>query len=643
MQKIPRHLPEGEAHEDDVISMRLNAVQNCVSWVEETFHNNQPIYDRDLICFSSSASYPVKTGNTDKCANYDDADKSNTPNKIKLTSSESDVGVFAKKDVCASPSTVLLSLPLSAVLSCDKASLKEGNVPVMQSTMQENMKKYRRYVEKSLLTNIYKKYDYYRHNSCRTIDESEVRLTIFLTFLLAFIERKNSSLNNADEMDPDLKEELETLTMKWIPYLNTWPHNFNSLPPFWSKDELDNIQGTSFLRYVTRVQKEYIENWDMIIRPALEEAGIYSTSSDKSIAIENHDAVLKLGSLPLFYKLAIGAVQSRTHGSSNIGEVDFLGRVDGYSMHVVLHPLLDLVNGERANEHVNVELEFDSHHSCMELRPTRDIKANEELILSYEDALSMSYLQRFGFLPMKDGLPDPDQGWLTLSLPLHLAPNENDKLRWKKLEELGFYKQNLTSEVFSTGPFALTYNNTEMQKYRMNPPRTPHTCPAQLEQIYNCGSVLLYNDKALNDIPQDPYIECYDFGGIMVTMIDSWLSELKTSNNEHDFQMIEKEKGNFRMGTFMRMLEREILMKWRHAICIRWSCYDYDEDECELSGFKNVPSKSSGTKVCYICNATFHVKKCTRCKQISYCGIKCQKEHWKDGGHKYICRKLSSA
>jgi len=489
-------------------------------------------------------------------------------------------------------------------------------------------------------------HDFYRVTNGRVISKDEVRLTLFLSLLLCFMEAGKTDMN-IGSMDMDVKKstttttvgikvELETLTEKWSPYLNTWPHDFSSLPPFWSEKELENIKGTSFSKYIARLQNELTENWENIIRPSLVEAGIYNYVDDDDASEKERN----VKGLPLFYQLAVGGVQSRTHGSQEEEEaVDLVASLlsKRRSVSVVLHPLLDLVNGERGEEHINVEVHCNPARTRTFLSAIRDIKAGEELIVSYDDAISMSYLQRFGFLPMRRGLPDPNNVWIPLSVPPSFIPDANDELRWKKLEEQDFTKERVSSQIYGKGPFALLNDSSAMRKYRRNPPRTPHSCPPQLDQLYTYAAILLFNSKSLRDVPQEPYLQSYEQGKKMVEIIDNWLSQLKTTSNEDDFVLVESQSGPLRLGTYMRMLEREVLVKWRHAICIRWDIYDYEFEYVETN-VNHVPPLLT-SKSCYMCKSTFHVKKCARCRIVHYCGTQCQKEHWRQG-HKEVCGKV---
>ena len=49
--------------------------------------------------------------------------------------------------------------------------------------------------------------------------------------------------------------------------------------------------------------------------------------------------------------------------------------------------------------------------------------------------------------------------------------------------------------------------------------------------------------------------------------------------------------------------------------------------------------KYSAPEICSFCGkqGPKKLRKCTRCGKAQYCGIECQKKHWKD--HKKVCRK----
>ncbi len=669
---------------------RLNAIQKCIKWIEESFCNDRSVFDQDSIrvgaaddAADDAANFIrrhqeeqgrgvhgiIRQGGSGDAVIDITATTRTTTEQIKECdvggrsnnhhACASNIGFFAKRDIRleeAEVSRTLVLLPYSAVLNCTDSTLQEDNIPLLRSILNDTMKEYDIYANAAFEKNKMKEYDFYKHNNGRICHDGEIRLTLFLTILFCFLESCSSSEEgkvldiNIDSAP--LYDELKRITVKWAPYLETLPTDFTSLPPFWSKNELQNMEGTCFAKYISRVQNEYIENWYNVIRPSLVNAAALchdDVSSGDSMLMKvppeeadepDQDQNTKMSKLPSYYTRALGIVQSRTHGSGSMSEyglTDLLGRIDGLSMNVVLHPLLDLVNGERGDEHINTEMTYNPRQRCVELKAIRDIKAGEELIVSYGEAVSLSYLQRFGFLPKRNGLPDLECTCLFKSMPHCLLPDQRDKLRWKKLELHGFHKENLASEIYGTEPFNIIYDNNELRKYRKSELYTPHTCPPQIDHFTTAASVLLMNEKSLKGIPQEPYLESYENGKMMVSIIDLWLSQFNTPSNDFDFALVKKQSGNLRMGTFMRMMERETLIKWRHAICIRHGCYDYDMEWVE-PGVDHFPPLGSKT-CCYICKASFDVKTCTRCKMVHYCSVKCQKEHWQRG-HKEVCGKV---
>eukprot|EP00979_Chaetoceros_neogracilis_P002811 scaffold463_cov247-Chaetoceros_neogracile.AAC.4 len=236
-------------------------------------------------------------------------------------------------------------------------------------------------------------------------------------------------------MDSALQDELEQLTQKWSPYLDTLPVDVSNLPSFWSEEEIANLQGTSFLRCIEKLRSEIQRNWKESFEPVLTEAGVCT----KSLCQDNG-----VRELPMFYQKAVAVVQSRTHGSNNKESEggSFLAMFEDMlqvttqtkdcpanCMDLALHPLLDLFNGERDERYINVSLRGFSDPDRLELRAERDIKAGEELIVSYDVAPNLSYLQNFGFLPLNQGEPELSFDILFLPVPSHLLPDTDETRR----------------------------------------------------------------------------------------------------------------------------------------------------------------------------------------------------------------------
>jgi len=98
-------------------------------------------------------------------------------------------------------------------------------------------------------------------------------------------------------VSPTLSNELGKLVDQWSPYINTWRNDFSLLPPFLSDVELENIKGTSFSRYIARVQKEIIKIWDFVLKPTLVKKGI-RVNRDKT---DLYNGVTGVKGLPTLY------------------------------------------------------------------------------------------------------------------------------------------------------------------------------------------------------------------------------------------------------------------------------------------------------------------------------------------------------
>lgn len=61
-------------------------------------------------------------------------------------------------------------------------------------------------------------------------------------------------------------------------------------------------------------------------------------------------------------------------------------------------------------------------------------------------------------------------------------------------------------------------------------------------------------------------------------------------------------------------------------------------DHAAAGGFEAaLLAEAAKTKRCAVCGAGGNLKKCSRCKAVSYCGADCQRAHW--AVHKRSCRQ----
>jgi hypothetical protein len=112
--------------------------------------------------------------------------------------------------------------------------------------------------------------------------------------------------------------------------------------------------------------------------------------------------------------------------------------------------------------------------------------------------------------------------------------------------------------------FSLRYDEEEIRNYRRIADKNegPKTQPAELNRIRWYSTVLLYSEFVFQNYRKQRILNSYECGKMMDQMNDYWLSQLLTPSNEHDSSLIQSQNGNIRMRTCMRMLDREILIKW---------------------------------------------------------------------------------
>lgn len=251
-----------------------------------------------------------------------------------------------------------------------------------------------------------------------------------------------------------------------------------------------------------------------------------------------------------------------------------------------------------------------------------------------------SFSAKFGFVPLRRGQPVLHRfDMVALLTPRELVPHETDP-RWRKLDKFGFSADHLKEESYFARTFALIANDDDMTYYRRLPETAEwlegHPCK-QISTLINFAYGILANEKELMGIKQDPWLEPWEAGVIVVKILDHALGQLSTPSNEHDANLLQSttHTGNQRMGTYIRMLDRELLLKWRHAICTRNFLYEYEE-----AGVTRLPSFAIPNISCKTCWSSFRLKKCTQCQVTYYCCVQCQREDRRE--HEQFCRQIEA-
>lgn len=325
------------------------------------------------------------------------------------------------------------------------------------------------------------------------------------------------------------------------------------------------------------------------------------------------------------------------------------------------------------------------------------IPAGDELFFDYGPNPTINYITKFGYVPLYQGLPllhPADSVFLVPPislLPTSKSKNESTKF-WNAVEKatngvteehIQYANQNLEECT----PFVLFGNIVDVHRIRREILGSDDAyIPEYLNRQISFITLLLTRSEdihvAENDevsatsssvsssAGADPYIEPWETGHIWMQMIDMRLKQLPntddvyTTSQKKDYnwsQENEKKEEeatttaspNMITGTRYRMIERELLSLWRHAIAVRYELYEekkdgntvldeYVVDHQQTNKNDDEPKKnlSSFSGSCAVCRATFRIKNCTRCKKVDYCNRMCQIEDWKFGGHNKACKKM---
>jgi hypothetical protein len=99
-----------------------------------------------------------------------------------------------------------------------------------------------------------------------------------------------------------------------------------------------------------------------------------------------------------------------------------------------------------------------------------------------------------------------------------------------------------------------------------------------------------------------------------------------SNNKSHPYRRV--------LAAQARMVERELLLLWRHAIATHHGLYLADKVE-------RLPN--AGCCCCFVqCRATLHVKPCRDCGAVYYCSDACRDYDWTVGQHGRICAMLAA-
>lgn len=131
--------------------------------------------------------------------------------------------------------------------------------------------------------------------------------------------------------------------------------------------------------------------------------------------------------------------------------------------------------------------------------------------------------------------------------------------------------------------------------------------------LTNEDDLLLEGPGAVNDGPFIS-IEPWEPGAFIMELIDYRLQKLKEPSMASETRSANTKEGNLPTGNLYRMLEREILRMWSHAIAKHYDVYG----EANSQGVIFKEPVGSGSRACHTCHASLvgPLKHCMRCKKV---------------------------
>jgi SET domain/MYND finger len=514
------------------------------------------------------------------------------------------LGVFARENI--KEGEVLWTIPEKCVLSESHPLLEDiasGCVDLAMKVYRDNVAEKWKTAQKQ-----HNPWISFHKSKGRVFADNELRLGLHMTILI-FVHRlrKNGSQS--------IGGTLGDATAHFGFYLDTLPQTFESLIFHWSDEELEFLYGTASHALSQLLQHEVQENWEQTFQDVLVPYLQRQLKQDEIDQTMLHQS----------YIHAICIIYSRMHA------LDVVANVTSKSNTSCTCPLVDLLNGDRdesprCNTHL---VHFPGIHVA--LQATRDIEAGHELAFSYGQVSNQVFISKFGFIPLNQaGYPTINELDVVHILPPpRLVWDESDP-RWSSLtserDGKALERRHVIDICAEEGtPFALMGDAGSIAKVR----GSDTWKPPYLNNIH------LYAMLSLTDPDEEEnLVEPWEPGAIILDMIDFRLDQFPTKSMKEDKELLaQTQTGNRKTAILYRIVEREILTMWRHAIAKQHDVYG----ETNSNGNKYEPllTEKDGCCVCQTALAG-PLKSCTRCKAVHYCSKGCQKEDWK-AGHKEAC------
>ncbi|CAO1614446.1 unnamed protein product [Parajaminaea phylloscopi] len=209
------------------------------------------------------------------------------------------------------------------------------------------------------------------------------------------------------------------LQQKWGPYLQIMPRDFSSMPMFWSKQDLQELKGTSVVERVGREEAdaEYRDNVKPFILahgavffgPA-EQPDNFAELLDKHYSLEDfHIHGSRILSRSFHVERHSASSADTAHGEQSDGvttghDGDDSDSEDGQDEHedtqdISMVPLADLLNASFGSENARL---FYSPTSLI-MRATRKVSRGEQILNTYADPPNADLLRRYGYVDEWNG------------------------------------------------------------------------------------------------------------------------------------------------------------------------------------------------------------------------------------------------
>ena len=566
------------------MSMRQQAIGRCVDWLRDAYP------DRGFLIHDG------------------------VENRSKAKNS---IGLFATRDLAKDE--ILIVVPKGCSFASSHPTLEgSGKLGVL---LRETH---------ALLTNRRELFGLPEH--AEQFSDEDVKLQLLLMVVLYSCSEEGSAA------------ELKYLATYWRPYFDTLPSSIAESPLYWSADELDSLKGTVAGERVAYIKQEAEALFAHVIA-AIPSTPFLPDSRDKRKRLHSHAMALLL---------------SRAHDEGSL-------RIDSDDC-ASLTPLIDLVNGgPEGSAAINVGFHKgywpfvkgrifhnECNLPCSALSAQRQIKAGTELIVDYGAVSASGFLMKYGVVP--DANPCGETFVLP---PPQLLPPDTDTLRWAALQSNGYSREMLTPlEEGNTlsSPFFL--RQCDVQAYRESVGGPMSAGETQnLSQLRQLAVMLVAGEDVLRSIVEHGRmrgdINIEQVGQVMKGMVDFKLGQLRTVSSSVDLAKASSAgiSNNLRTGILARVAERELLAQWRHAFCRKFGLRSHaDQQSAQAAGLLQweahmraamgsayEPLPGMGERCCANCARVTGLKRCTRCKVVSYCGVSCQRTHWR-AGHKALCK-----